>query len=481
MNHTNKAVFSPTIGTIHFIGIGGIGMSGIAEILHYMGFKVQGSDISENYITQRLEKLGIKIYKSHDKKNVSECSLVVKSTAIKNNNCEILKAIKLSIPIIKRSEMLAEIMRFKHPIVISGTHGKTTTTSLVAHLLEEAKLDPTVINGGIINSKKTNAYIGKGPYLVAEADESDGTFIKIPSYASIITNINPEHLDYYKNFNNVIKAYKTFITNLPFYGFAVLCYDHPVVKKLADSVKNRRVISYGIDSDDLDVKAINIQTLPFGSKFDILLSESYTKNKHIENRYINGVELNLNGKHNILNCLAAICIGLELNLDINTISNSFATFKGVKRRFTKTGEVNGITYIDDYAHHPNEIQATINAAKDITKLNNGNVIAIVQPHRYSRLKDLMNDFIKSILQADKIIIVELYPAGEKPIEGINSAKLVKLLKLNDRQKQIFYLKNLSNLPKLINKLAKSPDIVLLMGAGNITKWSNELPDIMQKF
>ena len=479
MRHTIELVFPPSIGIIHFIGIGGIGMSGIAEILFHMGFQVQGSDLSNSYVTDRLEKLGIKIYYQQGSKNVESASLVIRSTAIKDFNPEIHRAAELGIPIIKRSQMLAEIMRFKHSIAISGTHGKTTTTSLVAHLLDSASLDPTVINGGIINSKNTNAYIGSGAYLVAEADESDGTFINIPNYISVITNINPEHLDYYENFENVISAYRKFITNLPFYGFAVLCYDHPTVKQLGTSIKNRRVISYGLDSNDVDLRAVDIRTSITGSTFNVQLSDSYRIHKRVACDVINNIELHLNGRHNISNCLAAIAIGIELGIDLDVITKSFTAFHGVKRRFTKVGEVNGISIIDDYAHHPNEIKATLLTARELTQPNNARVIAVVQPHRYSRLKDLLSEFVEALSIADCIIVADVYAAGEDPIVGINSPYLVQRLKSYGSE-QAIYLDQPENLPELINKLAKSPDIVIFLGAGNITKWAYELPTNLQK-
>jgi len=407
VNNCLSSIFPTNIGTIHFIGIGGIGMSGIAEILHSMGYSVQGSDLSQSYVTDNLLTLGISINFGHAASNVDNCSLVVKSTAVKDNNPEIIRAHELGIPIIQRSKMLAEIMRFKQSISISGTHGKTTTTSLVACLLEAANLNPTVINGGIINSKKTNAYIGDGKYLVAEADESDGTFIKVPSYAAVITNIDPEHLDYYQTFENAIAAYRSFITNLPFYGFGVLCYDHPIVRQLGTSIKGTKVISYGIEAQSADIRAINIRTDIDGSTFDVAIW-------------------------------------------------------------------GGVTIIDDYAHHPIEIKATLSTARDVVNNTGGRVVAVMQPHKYSRLNDLMDDFSESFADADELIIADVYSAGEAAIPGIDAQELIRRVKLNIK-KDAIYLQNPEKLPEVINKLAKTPDLVVLLGAGNITKWAYDLP------
>ncbi len=479
MNNALNLIFPTNVGVIHFVGIGGIGMSGIAEILHSMGYSVQGSDISESYVTERLEKLGIKVNFEQVASNVENCSLIVKSTIIKDDNPEIIRAQELDIPIIKRTEMLAEIMRFKHSISISGTHGKTTTTSLVACLLEAAELNPTVINGGIINSKKTNAYIGKGGYLVAEADESDGTFIKVPSYVGVITNIDPEHLDYYKTFENSIAAYRTFITNLPFYGFGVLCYDHPIVRQLGNSIKGRRIISYGLDTPSVDLRAVDIKTDIGGSTFDVILSEAYVRHKKLKFNMIRDVKLHINGRHNIANSLSAIAIGLELGIESSVIARAFSEFGGVKRRFTKTGEVNGITIIDDYAHHPVEIRATLSTARDIVNSSRGKVVAVVQPHKYTRLNELMDEFSEAFTDADELIIADVYPSGEKPIPGVDAGELIRRIKLNAK-KDAIYLSDPEKLAKLINNLAKSPDLVVFLGAGNITKWAYDLPKALEK-
>jgi UDP-N-acetylmuramate--alanine ligase len=466
------------IGIIHFIGIGGIGMSGIAEILHNLGYSIQGSDVTENSVSERLKKLGIKVLIGHNASNIKDCSLIVKSTAIKDTNSEIIAARQGGIPIIKRSEMLAEIMRFKYSISVSGSHGKTTTTSIIASLFEAAGLDPTVINGGIINTVGTNAYLGKSDYLIAEADESDGTFIKVPSYVGVVTNIDPEHLDYYKTFENEKAAFRNFIESLPFYGFGVLCYDHDVVRELGQSILDRKILSYGIDYAHADFKAVNITTDATGSIFDVEISERYQNLKKLKLPTLKNLKLNVHGIHNILNSLSAIAIAVEKNFDIEVIKKGLSNFNGVKRRFTKVGEVDGITIIDDYAHHPIEIQTTLKTAASIVHAKGGNVIAVCQPHRYSRLNDLMEDYKDSFIDADHLIIADVYPAGENPIPNVNSDELIKKIE-SKYQREVIKLTNPDNLAEIINKLAKKEDFVIMLGAGNITKWSYELPSQLQ--
>lgn len=469
------SVLPTNIGTIHFIGIGGIGMSGIAEILHNLGYHVQGSDQSDSYVTKRLEKLGIKVFKNHIPENISGASLIVKSTAVKDSNPELMAAIAQQIPVIKRSEMLAEIMRFKHSIAISGTHGKTTTTSLVAKLFEAAGLNPTVINGGIINQHGTNAYLGKGDYLIAEADESDATFIKVPASIAVITNIDPEHLDFYGTFEALKAAFKTFIQQLPFYGFGVVCFDHPVVREVAAQVKDRKIISYGIDSEDVDFRAVNIKQTDFGSIFDVELSESYIAKRKLSFSRIEGLKLSIHGRHNVANALSAIIIGVEKNFPIEVIQKAFETFGGVKRRFTNTGNVAGVSFYDDYAHHPVEIKAVLTTARGIANLRGGNLIAVMQPHRYTRLNNLMDDFSRCFTDANHVMIADVYAAGESIIEGATSDDLVRNIKDNTKQEAIKFA-DPENLPKLINNLAKSNDLVVFLGAGNITNWAYEIPE-----
>lgn len=468
-----------TIGPIHFIGIGGIGMSGIAEILHNLGYQIQGSDLSDNYVTERIKNLGIKFFQGHKASNIEDASLVVKSTAIKDDNPELKAALDKGIPVIKRSEMLAELMRFKLSIAISGTHGKTTTTSLVAKLFEAADLNPTVINGGIINQHGTNAYLGSGDYLVAEADESDGTFIKVPSYIGVITNIDPEHLDYYGSFENAKNAFISFINNLPFYGFGVLCFDHPVVREIATKIQNRKFLTYGIESTDIDFRATNIEIDANGSTFDVEINSEYAAKKGLQYTSIKGLKLGLHGKHNITNSLAAIAIGVEKDMPVEVIKTCFDKFQGIKRRFTLTGTVSGISIYDDYAHHPVEIKATLSTARQICNLSGGNLIAVMQPHRYTRLSHLMDEFATCFTDADKIIISDVYEAGEKLIPGATSDDLIKNIKKLSGLDAI-KLDSPINLPKTINNLAKSGDIVVLLGAGNITNWAYDLPKSLEK-
>lgn len=478
---SNKAykVFPQDIGVIHFIGIGGIGMSGMAEILHQLGYKIQGSDPADNYVTERLKKAGMKVFNQHLPENVRNASLIVKSTAIKDSCPEIIAGKQLGIPIIKRAEMLAELMRFKHSISISGTHGKTTTTSIVASLFEAADLKPTVINGGIINANKTNAYLGEGHYLIAEADESDGTFIRVPSYVGVITNIDPEHLDYYGTFDKAKAAYKTFIENLPFYGFGVLCYDHPTVRELGNEITDRRVITYGISSSDVDFRAENIEQTIEGSIFDVVMSDKYIQKKKLSFSTIKGLKIKSHGKHNVQNSLAAIAIAVEKGFATEVIKQGLLNFEGVKRRFTMTGKVDDIVIIDDYAHHPVEIKATLDAAKGLVKHSNSKVIAVLQPHRYSRLHGLMEDFSTCLKDADHVIIADVYAAGEAPIANVNADELIKHVKHNAKQEAI-KLNSPTDLAEIINKLAKKHDLVVFLGAGNITKWAYDLPEQLQE-
>ncbi|NRB11251.1 MAG: UDP-N-acetylmuramate--L-alanine ligase [Rickettsiaceae bacterium] len=473
-NKRNKGL----LNTLHFVGIGGIGMSGIAEVMYNLGYKIQGSDLAENNNTKRLKKLGVKVFNKHDPKNINNVSYVVISSAIKFNNPELQYAREHKIPIIRRAEMLAELMRFKCSIAVSGSHGKTTTTSMVACLFEAARLHPTVINGGIINNRSTNAYLGSGDYLIAEADESDATFIHIPATVAIITNIDPEHLDFYGDFDSLNAPFKCFITNLPFYGFAVLCIDHPIVRDIATTTLGRKIITYGIDSDDANIQACNIRFNNSSTTFDLKIKD-YTKSpeENLKTKIFQDITIPALGKHNVLNSLAAISVGLELDFDIAVIKNGFDDFKGVKRRFTKTGEYNGAEIIDDYAHHPVEIKATLDTAKTITNQRNGRVIAIFQPHRYSRLKHLFADFISCFDDADEIYITDVFAAGEKEIENMNSQTLVaEIAKKNN--KKVSHLKTtdslMSNLVEIITQTAENGDLFVFMGAGNITNFANQI-------
>lgn len=460
------------VGILHFIGIGGIGMSGIAEIMHNLGYQVQGSDLSENDNVLRLRNLGIKVFIGHNIHNIESASVVVKSTAVKDDNPEIIGAREQSIPVVRRSEMLAELMRLKISIAISGSHGKTTTTAFVAAMFETAELSPTVINGGIINTRMTNAYLGSSDYLIAEADESDGTFIRIPSTIAIITNLDAEHLDYYGDFDSLKKAYELFIHNLPFYGFAVACKDHHEVSKLIDNIKDREVVTYGVDSENLDIQAINIKENIDGSIFDVKVAKRITGTEFI----IEGIKLPIPGRHNILNSLAAIAVGIKLKFKTIHIVDAFAKFKGVKRRFSKTGEVNGAAVIDDYAHHPEEIKAVLKTAKKVISSNDcSKVIAIFQPHRYSRVESLFSEFVNCFQDADIIFISDIYSAGESPIDGISKEVLISSLRKNYKSKDIYSMDSLDSLAYHIKEYATSEDIIIFMGAGTSSKWAHEFP------
>ncbi|WP_039456669.1 UDP-N-acetylmuramate--L-alanine ligase [Candidatus Jidaibacter acanthamoebae] len=475
MNSQLYSISPIEVGIIHFIGIGGIGMSGMAEILKNLGYQVQGSDISDSYVTERLEKLGIPVFIGHKEENVKDAAIIVRSTAINPFNPEIIAAKNLNIPIIKRSEMLAEIMRFKHCIAVSGTHGKTTTTSLVAKMLEEAALNPTVINGGIINELGTNARLGSGKFLVAEADESDGTFISIPAFVAVVTNIDPEHLDYYGSFENAKDAYFKFIENLPFYGFGVLCFDHETVREVAARVTNRLIISYGIKNKNADLVAVNINQALEEITFDVKISETLQKHLKIDFNEIKDIKLSISGEHNLLNSLAAVVVALKLNISKELIQKGLSTFQGVKRRFTKVAEINGISIIDDYAHHPIEIKATLKTARKIADDKSSKVIVIAQPHRYSRLKDLMDEFSICFKEADVLYISEVYPAGEEPINGVDSQALVQNIKKTTGQ-EVYLLPDHNQIASILKSTIQPNDLVIFLGAGNITKWAYQLPE-----
>lgn len=459
------------IGIIHLVGIGGIGMSGIAEILHNLGYHVTGSDVSENANVLRLKNLGIEVRIGHKASNIEKASVVVKSTAVALSNPEIVAAREKQIPVVKRSEMLAELTHLKATIAVAGSHGKTTTTSLVAKVLEAAKMDPTVINGGIINTYGTNAHLGSGEWLVAEADESDGTFIKIPATIGVVTNIDPEHLDHWGSYDALKNGFRTFLENLPFYGFAVLCHDDPNLKALAYSITDRRIITYGVDSKEADIRAINIKSKKGAFIFDVVVSGrvmGVEKNKIMKN-----ITLPIPGIHNVKNALAAIGVAMELKIEDSIIISAFKNFGGVKRRFTKTGEVDGVTIIDDYGHHPTEIAATLKAARDVVGKNK-KVIAVLQPHRYSRLESLFVEFSKCFSDADRVIISEVYAAGEMPRDGVNRETLIDALKANGINAEP--LSSPAELSKLVKKITKVGDIVVCLGAGSITAWANSLPE-----
>lgn len=455
------------IGTVHFIGIGGIGMSGIAEVLHTLGYTVQGSDMSANANVERLRGMGISVFVGHDSENLGDAQVVVVSTAVKADNAEVVTARQKLIPVVRRAEMLGELMRLKWSIAVGGTHGKTTTTSIVAAMLDTAGLDPTVINGGIINAWGTNARLGEGDWMVAEADESDGTFLKLPATIAVVTNIDPEHLDHYGTFDNLRASFDAFVQNIPFYGFAALCLDHTEVQAMIPRVSDRRLITYGM-SPQADVRAINLELGTDGTRFDIALTDRKSGNE----RSIHGLYLPMVGQHNVQNALAAVAIAYEMGLEDDVIRRALANFEGVKRRFTKTGEVDGITIIDDYGHHPVEITAVLNAARQATR---GQVIAVVQPHRYSRLKDLFEDFCTCFNNADAVFVTDIYAAGEAPIEGVSRESFVDGLRHHGHRK-VEPLSSPDDLASLINNIAKPGDLVVCLGAGNISQWANALPE-----
>jgi UDP-N-acetylmuramate--alanine ligase len=463
------------IGTLHFIGIGGIGMSGIAEMLYNLGYTIQGSDASESGNTKRLTQAGMQIMIGHHAGNLMTATntmpaAVVVSTAIKHDNPELQEAISQGIPVVHRAEMLAELMRLKWSIGIAGTHGKTTTTSMVGAMLEAGGLDPTVINGGIVNAYGTNTRLGASQWMVVETDESDGSFISLPLNAGVITNIDPEHLDHYGSFEALKAAFAMFVQSLPFYGFAVLCVDNRDVRALSEQVSNRRIITYGF-APDAKIRATNIECKADGSSFDITIAGSVIGGADLE---IKGLKLHALGKHNVQNSLAAIAVGLALGMNENDIRRGLENFAGVKRRFTNVGQAHGITIIDDYAHHPVEIRTVLATARTVQHNTKGRVIAVMQPHRYSRLHNLMDDFAACFVEADSVIIADVYTAGEKPIEGTSRDHLIAAIKKRGNE-DVTALENPNDLAKLIAEKAKAGDMVVCLGAGSITNWAYALP------
>jgi UDP-N-acetylmuramate--alanine ligase len=455
------------IGTIHFVGIGGIGMSGIAEILHNLGYSVQGSDQSESANVKRLRDLGVKVLVGHRAENLGDAQVVVVSSAVKAENPEVQAARARLLPVVRRAEMLGELMRLKWAVAIGGTHGKTTTTSLVAQLFDAAGFDPTVINGGIINAYGTNARLGAGDWMVVEADESDGTFVKLPATICIVTNMDPEHLDFYGTVEAMNRAYEDYVRNIPFYGFAVLCIDHPAVQAMIPRLPERRIVTYGMNPQ-ADVRAVNIDLGPAGATYDVVIADRIADREHT----IAGVRLPMMGAHNVQNSLAAIAVVKEMGVDDDTIRRGLAGFTGVKRRFTLTGQANGITVVDDYGHHPVEIAAVLKGARATAK---GKVIAVVQPHRYTRLASLFEEFCACFNDADHVIVAEVYAAGEQPIEGISRDALVEGLRTRGHR-HVTPLGDPADLPRIVADIAEPGDFVICLGAGNITAWAHALPD-----
>jgi len=459
------------MGVIHFVGIGGIGMSGIAEVMHNLGYSVQGSDAAESANVKRLRDLGIEVMVGQVAENLGDAQVLVVSSAIKADNPELIEARTRMLPVVRRAEMLAELMRLKSCVAIGGTHGKTTTTSLVAALLDAGDIDPTVINGGIINAYGTNARLGDGEWMVVEADESDGTFTKLPSTIAVVTNIDPEHLDHYGSFDGVRDAFVQFVENVPFYGLAVLCIDHPEVQALMGRVSDRTLVTYGT-SPQADVRASNILMEGAVTVFDV----SLTDRKSGESTSIDGLRLAMPGHHNMLNALAAVAVAHRMGLSADAIAKGLAGFGGVKRRFSHAGTWNGVEIYDDYGHHPVEIAAVLQAARSAS---NGRIIAVVQPHRYTRLRDLFDEFCSCFNDADTVIVSPVFEAGEKPIEGINRDTMVQGLQERGH-KHALALENAEALPGVIAELASPGDMVLCLGAGNITQWANALPQDLEK-
>ncbi|HAU21177.1 MAG TPA: UDP-N-acetylmuramate--L-alanine ligase [Erythrobacter sp.] len=462
------------IGTIHFVGIGGIGMSGIAEVMHNLGYSVQGSDLAEGPSVERLRARGIAINIGHAPENVEGVAVVVTSTAVRRTNPEVAYALEHRIPVVRRAEMLAELMRLKSTIAVAGTHGKTTTTSMIAALLDHGDIDPTVINGGIIEQYGSNARLGDSDWMVVEADESDGSFLRLDGTIAVVTNIDPEHLDHYGDFEGVKRAFVEFIHNVPFYGAAVLCVDHPEVQAVIGKLRDRRVVTYGF-SPQADICGVNIRPDAGGNIFDVEVRQ-----RGEDDRVIEGVRLPMPGRHNVQNALAAIAVAIEMGCVDEVIQQGFAHFGGVRRRFTKVGEVESdggsATIIDDYAHHPVEIKAVLSAAREAASASEtGRVIAVAQPHRYTRLADLMDDFQNCFNDADKVFVTPVYEAGEEPIEGVDAETLVAGLKSRGHRSA----QTIAGMDELASALADdlgAGDYVVCLGAGDITKWAAGLAD-----
>lgn len=453
------------IGTIHFVGIGGIGMSGIAEVMKNLGYSVQGSDVAEGYVIEGLRAKGIPVLIGHHANNLGDAAVIVTSTAIKRGNPEVEAALERRIPVVRRAEMLAELMRLKSTVAVAGTHGKTTTTSMVAALLDAGGVDPTVINGGIINSYGSNARLGASDWMVVEADESDGSFLRLDGTIAVVTNIDPEHLDHYGSFDQAKNAYVEFIENVPFYGAALLCLDHPEVQNIIPRVRDRRVVTYGFAAQ-ADVRGVNVTPVPGGNRFEVII-----RHRDGTSRSIEGIDLPMAGRHNVQNALAAIGVALELGIDDATIQQGFKQFGGVKRRFTHVGEVavpgGVVTIIDDYGHHPVEIRAVLAAAREGVR---NRVIAVVQPHRYSRLGDLMEEFQGAFNDADMVLVTPVYAAGEQPVEGVDADALVDGIKRRGHRSAAT-IADAATLATTLAGVVQAGDMVVCLGAGDITKWA----------
>ncbi|UWR50050.1 UDP-N-acetylmuramate--L-alanine ligase [Phaeobacter inhibens] len=451
------------VGPIHFVGIGGIGMSGIAEVLLNLGYVVQGSDLKASKITNRLEELGARIFVGQAAENLEDAAVVVISSAIKPGNPELDEARLRGLPVVRRAEMLAELMRLKSNIAIAGTHGKTTTTTMMAELMVAGHFDPTIVNGGIIHAYGSNARMGQGEWMVVEADESDGTFNRLPATIAVVTNIDPEHMEHWGDFDTLRDGFYDFVSNIPFYGVAVCCTDHPEVQALVGRITDRRVVTYGFNAQ-ADVRAVNLTYKAGVAHFDIHLQA--------EDRVIEGCTLPMPGDHNVSNALSAVAVARHLGMKSSEIREALAAFGGVNRRFTKVGEVDGVTIIDDYGHHPVEITAVLKAARQAC---DGRVIAVHQPHRYSRLSSLFEDFCACFNEADVVAIAEVFAAGEEPIEGAGRDDLVAGL-IRHGHRHARALLDESDLERLVREQARPGDMVVCLGAGTISAWANGLPD-----
>ena len=465
------------IGVVHFVGIGGIGMSGIAEVMHNLGYTVQGSDLNEGPTVDRLRERGIAVKIGHEKENVEGAGVVVTSTAVRRTNPEVAAALENRTPVVRRAEMLAELMRLKSTVAVAGTHGKTTTTSMIAALLDCGNIDPTVINGGIIEQYGSNARLGDSDWMVVEADESDGSFLRLDGTIAVVTNIDPEHLDHYGDFEGVKRAFVEFIHNVPFYGAAILCIDHPQVQAVIGNVRDRRVITYGF-SLQADICGVNIQPDEGGNTFDVIVRQ-----RGEEDRRIEGVRLPMPGRHNVQNALAAIAVAIEMGCPDEVICSGFDSFGGVRRRFSRVGTIavegGSVQVIDDYAHHPVEIAAVLDAARESAGASGGRVIAVMQPHRYSRLGDLMDDFQSCFNEADTVYVTPVYAAGEDPVEGVDSAALVAGMRSRGHRDAVTVADHADLAAKLAGKI-EAGDMIVCLGAGDITKWAATLASAVEK-
>ncbi|MCL3882632.1 UDP-N-acetylmuramate--L-alanine ligase [Marivita sp. GX14005] len=451
------------IGAIHFVGIGGIGMSGIAEVLVTLGYTVQGSDLKASKITDRLAGLGVQVFEGQRAENLDGAEVVVVSTAIKPGNPELDEARRRGLPVVRRADMLAELMRLKSNIAVAGTHGKTTTTTMMAELMVAGGFDPTVINGGIIHAYGSNARMGQGEWMVVEADESDGSFNRLPATIGIVTNIDPEHMEHWGDFERLRDGFQDFVSNIPFYGIAVCCTDHEEVQRLVGRVTDRRIVTYGFNAQ-ADLRAVNLRYEKGVARFDIALQA--------EDDMIEGCSLPMPGDHNVSNALAAVAVARHLGMKKSEIRTALAQFGGVNRRFTHVGDWNGVTIIDDYGHHPVEIAAVLKAARQASE---GRVIAVHQPHRYSRLASLFDDFCACFNEADVVAIAEVFAAGEAPIEGASRDDLVAGL-VRHGHRHARALLSEDDLERLVRDEAVPGDMVVCLGAGTISTWANALPE-----